>query len=330
MRRQIFGMLSVSSHGRKSHDVWKTTDMTQFKIILGSSAFLVGGLTASLVIQDRAEGKLRESDAVLRQQDYQLAVLAAEHQRLSNLVAQANSSSAEDQLAELAKLRSQAEAFRKQTNELGKQLAENRRSRPWRAASRPAWDCTPAIPGVSVASDSNSEEYKKQLGMTSGKIADVRTLSSAVREYAREHHGEFPTNFDQAAPYLYEIQAQKNKLHEQFRKLAESSPPPKEVNLRDLSADKGESGAPAPPKQQESSRLGEFEMVYQGSYNELTNVPWQEVALIRERQAWPTPRGKWARIYVSASGEIEIVESDDNFQSWEAEHIIPPPAAGQQ
>src|SRR5437899_11760731 len=99
--------------------------------IAPSSAFLVGGLTASLVIQDRAEGKLRESDAVLRQQDYQLAVLAAEHQRLSNLVAQANSSSAEDQLAELAKLRSQAEAFRKQTNELGKQLAENRRSRPW-------------------------------------------------------------------------------------------------------------------------------------------------------------------------------------------------------
>ena len=72
-----------------------------------------------------------------------------------------------------------------------------------------------------------------------------------------------------------------------------------------------------------------FEMVYQGSYNELTNVPWQEVALIRERQAWPTPSGKWARIYVTANGEVKVVESDDNFQSWEAEHLIPPPAAGQ-
>jgi hypothetical protein len=179
----------------------------------------------------------------------------------------------------------------------------------------------------SVVSDSNSEEYANQLDrMTDGKKGDVHHLSSAVRKYASEHQGEYPTNLDQAASYFYEFQAQANKIHEQFRKLANSSPPPKEVNLRDLVADKGESGAP--PKQQESSRFSEFEMVYQGSTNELTHVPWQEVALIRERQPWPTPSGKWARIYVTAWGGVEIVESDDNFQSWEAEHVIPPPAAG--
>ena len=158
-------------------------------------------------------------------------------------------------------------------------------------------------------------------------MGDVLNLSSAVRKYASEHQGEYPTNFDQAAPYFYEFQAQANKFHEQLRKLADSSAPPKEVNLRDSVADKGESGAP--PKQQESSRLSEFEMVYQGSYNELTNVPWQGVALIRERQAWPTPSGKWARIYVMANGEASVVEADDNFQSWEAEHILPPAAADQ-
>jgi len=70
-------------------------------------------------------------------------------------------------------------------------------------------------------------------------------------------------------------------------------------------------------------------LVFEGSTNELTHVPWQEVALIRERQAWPTPGGKWARIYVTADGQIEIVESDDNFQSWEAEHIVPPPSTHQ-
>ena len=70
-------------------------------------------------------------------------------------------------------------------------------------------------------------------------------------------------------------------------------------------------------------------MVYQGSFNEFTNIPDQAVALIRERQPWPTPRGKSARIYVMANGFVRIVEADDNFQSWEAEHIIPPPAAGQ-
>ncbi len=31
-----------------------------------------------------------------------------------------------------------------------------------------------------------------------------------------------------------------------------------------------------------------------------------------------------------ANGFVRIVESDDNFQSWEAEHIIPPPSVGQQ
>src|SRR5437870_6734115 len=109
--------------------------MTKFKIIL-IGAIAIAGATASLVIHHQAQIKLRENDAVLRQQDNQLAELAAEHQRLSNLVARANSSPAEDRTAELVKLRSQAEDLRKQTNELGKQLAGNRRSRPWQAASR--------------------------------------------------------------------------------------------------------------------------------------------------------------------------------------------------
>ncbi len=301
--------------------------MTKFNIIVISVIALAGG-TASLVIQHAAQVKGHENGAVLRQQDSQLVELTAEHLRLSNLVAQVNSSPAGDQAAELSKLRAEAEALRKQTNELGKQLAENRRSRQSQTRPRSRSDTHYFVGMVSVVSDATSEEYVNQLNrMTYDKMGDVRNLSSAVRKYASEHQGEFPTNFDQAAPYFYEFQARANKLHEQFRKLAESSPPPKEVNLRDLVADKGESATP--PKQQESSRISEFEMVYQGSYNELTNVPWQEVALIRERQAWPTPGGKWARIYVMANGEASVVESDDNFQPWEAEHIIPPPAAGQ-
>ncbi len=303
--------------------------MTKFQIIVIGVIALAGG-TASLVIQHAAQVKGHENGAVLQQQDSELVELTAEHLRLSNLVAQANSSPAGDQSAEFSKLRAEAEALRKQTNELGKQLAENRWSRQSHTRPRSRSDTHYFVGMVSVVSDSTSEEYANQLNRMThrdGKMGDVLNLSSAVRKYASEHQGEYPTNFDQAAPYFYEFQAQANKFHEQLRKLADSSAPPKEVNLRDLVADKGESGAP--PKQQESSRLSEFEMVYQGSYNELTNVPWQGVALIRERQAWPTPSGKWARIYVTAGGLIQIVESDDNFQSWEAEHIIPPPSTDQ-
>ncbi|MBI2947479.1 MAG: hypothetical protein HYY23_07525 [Verrucomicrobia bacterium] len=68
-----------------------------------------------------------------------------------------------------------------------------------------------------------------------------------------------------------------------------------------------------------------FEIVFQGSRQELTGVPEGAVVLIRERQPWRTPVGKWARIYVMANGQINVVEADDNFRSWEEEHIIPPP-----
>jgi len=280
--------------------------MTKFKIIL-IGAIAIAGPTASLMIQHEAQIRLRENDAVLRQQDNQLTELAAEHQRLSNRLAQANSPPSDHRMAELAKLRSEAMALRKQANELGKQLAENRRSRP-SLIHPPSRSNTHAFPGmVSVVSDSNSEEYAKQLDrMTYDKMGDVRNLSSAVRKYTREHQGEFPTNFDQAAPYY-------TKGEIAFPGSANPTNVP--LRIADLARERT---APM-------TGTSEFEMVYQGSYNELTDVPWQEVALIRERQAWLTPSGKRARIYVMTSGEIAIVESDDNFQSWEAEHIVPQP-----
>ena len=71
----------------------------------------------------------------------------------------------------------------------------------------------------------------------------------------------------------------------------------------------------------------EFEIVYQGSLGQLKNIPLGAVALVRDRQAWPAPSGKLAKVYGMADGSGLIVESDDNFQSWEAEHIIPPPSA---
>ena len=263
--------------------------MTKSTIIL-IGAIAIAGPTASLVIHHQAQLKLRENDALLLQQDNQLTELAAEHQRLSNSVVQATSTTTDDPTVELVKLRTEAEALRKQTNELGKQLAENRWSRQWRPASRPdSGTGSNRSSSSDVVSDSNSEEYKEQLyGMTTanGKMDDARNLSRGVRFYAREHQGEFPSNFDQAAPYFY--------------------------------------------KDQKPPRTSEFELVFQGSLNDLTNVPLQAVALIREQQAWPTPVGKLGRIYVMADGQVNVVESDDNFQSWEAAHIIPPPAARQQ
>ncbi len=57
------------------------------------SAVIVAAIATPLVIQHRAEVKLREQEAALRHQNEQLARLTAENQRLAQLVAQARSQS---------------------------------------------------------------------------------------------------------------------------------------------------------------------------------------------------------------------------------------------
>src|SRR5437870_1908541 len=105
--------------------------MTKFKIIF-TGVIVVAALMTSLLIQRRAQAKLRENDTLLRQQENQLAELAAENQRLSNLGVQTKTSGAnapDDRTAELAQLRAKVEALRQQTNqlaELPRQLAEKR------------------------------------------------------------------------------------------------------------------------------------------------------------------------------------------------------------
>ena len=245
--------------------------MTKFRIIL-IGAIAIAGVAASLVNQHQAQVKLREKGAAAGQQENQLAELEAEHQRLSILVVQANNSPGNDRLSELQKLRSQAEALRKQTNDLAKQREQNLTSQMTQAAWR---------------EESHPPEYNHQLQeIAAGKSADSSALYMGLGDYAYRHHGRFPSSLDQIAPYL-------RKEH------------------RSLTG------------------TNEFEIVYEGSLDELTNIPLRSVVLIRERQAWLAPSGKWARVYRLADGQPKIIESDDNFQSWEAEHIIPPPDARQ-
>ena len=68
----------------------------------------------------------------------------------------------------------------------------------------------------------------------------------------------------------------------------------------------------------------QFEIVYQGSLNEITNPA--TIIVIREKEAWQTLDGGWVRDYSFADGHSEIHKAaDGNFQPWEAEHTIAPP-----
>jgi prepilin-type processing-associated H-X9-DG protein len=68
----------------------------------------------------------------------------------------------------------------------------------------------------------------------------------------------------------------------------------------------------------------QFELVYHGSLNDITNP--STTLLIREPQSWPTVGGKWARGYAFADGHAEIhVEATDNFDDFEQQHTASAP-----
>jgi hypothetical protein len=96
--------------------------MTMTKLKAGViAAIAVAGVATPLAIQHQAQVKLHEQNLSLRQQVDQLAQLKTENGRLSNLLAQANSSRlSKDQLSELMKLRGEVGLLRRQTNELGR------------------------------------------------------------------------------------------------------------------------------------------------------------------------------------------------------------------
>lgn len=77
------------------------------------------------------------------------------------------------------------------------------------------------------------------------------------------------------------------------------------------------------------SGSNQFEIIYQGSLDNLQGIPRESVAVVREQQPWPGPDGKMRRLYGMMGGVGQIVEADDNFQSWEAKHVISPPPVNQ-
>jgi hypothetical protein len=226
----------------------------------------------------------------LRQQDNQLAELGAENQRLSNLVAQIKTDSAT------------AEDRTAEVAQLRAKV-EALRQQSNQLAKQLAENRRLAGAQFFSLADSNlmDHSYESAIAFSggpgeNGKLNDARALTAALRRYADEHQGEFPLSVDQVVPYLP-------------KSLEANSP----------------SGVDAP-----LSGTNDFEIVYHGSQNDLTNIPPRRVALIRERRPWLTPDGKWARVYGSADGAASIVVSDDNFQSWDAQYIIPARAASQQ
>jgi hypothetical protein len=87
------------------------------------------------------------------------------------------------------------------------------------------------------------------------------------------------------------------------------------------SFDEAQAFLPEAGKAQALTAASQFEIVYQGSLSELSN-PAQTI-VIREKTAWQTPDGRWAKGYGFADGHSEIhAEAEANFDAWEAERMV--------
>jgi len=165
------------------------------KLKVGFVAVVIAGMGALLLLSHLAQIKLREENQSLRQQADQLAELSAENARLSNLVANATGAQTNTQLNELLRLRSEVGRLRKQTNELAKLNEENGRLQASLARARQ--ERPPAQEQLNPAAEQEKQEGIAKMNYTRGWIM-------AFHMYARDHQGQMPASFDQAAALLPE------------------------------------------------------------------------------------------------------------------------------
>jgi hypothetical protein len=250
------------------------------------SVLAVVALGVWLLVRSQVQAELRENAVRLRQQSVQLAALAEENRRLAAVAAQRENN------------RSVASSTTNELSELRAQ-AEHLRQQTSQLAKRVAGGLGTVGPGLYSEGDSNLWAHSQAIANTpgggpraEGKLNDARVLAAALRKYADEHQGVFPLDLGQITPYL---------------------PGPLQPS--------SESWDNAP-----LSGTNQFEIAFQGSWAELTNIPPRRVAIIREQLPWLRPDGRWARTYGFADGSASIIVSDDNFQSWEALSVVP--AAG--
>jgi RNA polymerase sigma factor (sigma-70 family) len=249
--------------------------MTMTKVEAGViAAIAAASVATTLVIQHQAQARIRDADAALQQQPTQRAQLQTEHDRLSNLLAQANRSLADDRFSELLRLRGEAAMLRQQTNDLATLQDEHRRLRE-QTLQKPDQAKTPL-----QLKDENH----------AGSRAAKNFLLAFIL-YAGDNHDRFPASFEEAARFF-----------------------PDAFNADPFLDDLAEF----------SQATNQFEIVYHGSGNALTNAG--NVIVLREKQGRQWPDGKWSRVYGFADGHSEIHGSTDgNFEAFEKQHIVTPP-----
>jgi len=246
--------------------------MTMTKVQVGIvCGIVVASAVTSWQMEHQAQANMRQMDMSLQQQSSQLAQLQAQNERLSNLLTQANSP---NNPGDLVKLRDEVAILRSQTNELTVLQDEERRLQASLAKARQ--DLIGSNPGDLV--------FNKETGARIGYMSD---LGFAIREYTRNNHDRYPTNFEEAAAFFPDrVRNETNFTPAQF-----------EIVYHGNQLD---------------------------AYNDTYAHP-KRILLIREREPWKDADGKWMKVYEAINGRRWTVSLPyDDFEAWEEQRIVPP------
>ena len=162
-----------------------------------------------------------------------------------------------------------------------------------KAQTQAAAGATPPPPAADAAKLQTQAEMRK--------LKNAKYLVAAAMFGFSEHHGEqFPTNWEQTTSY--------------FDQWERSGLVPGDV-MPDTLADF-------------NALTNQFELAYQGATSNLYGATnFGDIIVVREKQPWQSPDGKWLKIYGFADGHSEIhAEPAEGFDAYEQNHELLPPS----
>jgi len=161
--------------------------------------------------------------------------------------------------------------------------------RPAPLPAKPTGETAEAVTSVPNTQESEEEEgfsteANLEVAARVARMNYVRQWGLALVQYAEGNDGRMPTNLTAAATYLNTASLE--------------SPEP----LSGFDAD-------------------QFEVVYHGRLGELLDPA--NTIIVREKEAYLLPDGRWARTYLFADGHSEIRASEsEDFGGWERERMV--------
>ncbi|MEO5803510.1 MAG: sigma-70 family RNA polymerase sigma factor [Verrucomicrobiota bacterium] len=201
----------------------KTISMTTIQKTLITAA-IIASVATPLVIQHQAQVKLRDENQSLRQQLDQQSQLAAENERLSDLIAKTAQTNPQllpkDQFNELLRLRGEVGRLRteeaSQVNDPTKLAAKSWINRVTQLKQRLEQKPEGGIPELKLLGDEDwlaavkdrhldtENQYRRALSALRGaaeeKFADA--AHSALSKYLKASGGQFPTDLEQLKQYF--------------------------------------------------------------------------------------------------------------------------------